>query len=133
MYYTVLDSSCWNRVGTGPSIAETMIRAGVRWTPSDRNRLAGKMEVHRRLQQDTVTDEPRIKILSTCTNLIRTLSSLPLSKTNTEDVDTKADDNAYDALRYMCMTRARGHLTINSMMNKIKEARPEPADRIFGY
>ena len=133
MYYTVLDSSCWNRVGTGPSIAETMIRAGVRWTPSDRNRLAGKMEVHRRLQQDTVTDEPRIKILSTCTNLIRTLSSLPLSKTNTEDVDTKADDHAYDALRYMCMTRARGHLTINSMMNKIKEARPEPADRIFGY
>ena len=133
MYYTVLDSSCWNRVGTGPSIAETMIRAGVRWTPSDRNRLAGKMEIHRRLQQDTVTDEPRIKILSTCTNLIRTLSSLPLSKTNTEDVDTKADDHAYDALRYMCMTRARGHLTINSMMNKIKEARPEPADRIFGY
>ena len=133
MYYTVLDSSCWNRVGTGPSIAETMIRAGVRWTPSDRNRLAGKMEIHRRLQQDTVTDEPRIKILSTCTNLIRTLSSLPLSKTNTEDVDTKADDHAYDALRYMCMTRARGHLTINSMMNKIKEARSEPVDRIFGY
>ena len=133
MYYTVLDSSCWNRVGTGPSIAETMIRAGVRWTPSDRNRLAGKMEIHRRLQQDDITDEPRIKILSTCTNLIRTLSSLPLSKTNTEDVDTKADDHAYDALRYMCMTRARGHLTINSMMNKIKEARPEPADRIFGY
>ena len=110
-----------------------MIRAGVRWTPSDRNRLAGKMEIHRRLQKATVTDEPRIKILSTCTNLIRTLSSLPLSKTNTEDVDTKADDHAYDALRYMCMTRARGHLTINSMMNKIKEARSEPVDRIFGY
>jgi len=133
MYYTVLDSSCWNRTGTGPSIAETMIRAGVRWTPADRNRLAGKMEVHRRLQEHPVTKEPRIKILSSCTHLIRTLSSIPLSKTNTEDVDTKADDHAYDALRYMCMTRARGHLTINSMMNKIKEMRPEPADRIFGY
>jgi|TARA_R110002012_G_scaffold97653_2_gene234520 hypothetical protein len=133
MYYTVLDSSCWNKTGTGPSIAETMIRAGVRWTPSDRNRIAGKMELHRRLQIDEVSDEPRIKILSTCTNLIRTLSGLPLSKTNTEDVDTKADDHAYDALRYMCMTRARGHLTINSMMNKMKEGRPKTFDATFGY
>ena len=133
MYYTVLDASCWNRTGTGPSIAETMIRSGVRWTPSDRNRLAGKMEVHRRLQENPISKEPRIKILSTCTHLIRTLSSLPLSKTNTEDVDTKADDHAYDALRYMCMTRARGHLTINSMMNKMKEQQHQPADRIFGY
>ena len=133
MYYTVLDASCWNRTGTGPSIAETMIRAGVRWTPSDRNRLAGKMEIHRRLQENPISKEPRIKILSTCTHLIRTLSSLPLSKTNTEDVDTKADDHAYDALRYMCMTRARGHLTINSMMNKMKEQQHQPADRIFGY
>tara|TARA_R100000315_G_C5078641_1_gene45633 strand:- start:170 stop:445 length:276 start_codon:yes stop_codon:yes gene_type:complete len=91
------------------------------------------MEVHRRLQENPVTKEPRIKILSTCTHLIRTLSSLPLSKTNTEDVDTKADDHAYDALRYMCMTRARGHLTINSMMNKMKEQQHQPADRIFGY
>ena len=133
MYYTVLDASCWNRTGTGPSIAETMIRSGVRWTPSDRNRLAGKMEIHRRLQENPISKEPRIKILSTCTHLIRTLSSLPLSKTNTEDVDTKADDHAYDALRYMCMTRARGHLTINSMMNKMKEQQHKPADRIFGY
>ena len=133
MYYTVLDASCWNRTGTGPSIAETMIRSGVRWTPSDRNRLAGKMEVHRRLQENPISKEPRIKILSTCTHLIRTLSSLPLSKTNTEDVDTKADDHAYDALRYMCMTRARGHLTINSMMNKMKEQQHQPADRIIGY
>jgi hypothetical protein len=133
MYHSVLDSSCWNRTGTGPSIAETLIRCGARFTPSDRNRLAGKMEVHRRLQLDPISKEPRIKILSTCTDLIRSLSSLPLSKSNPEDVDTKADDHAYDALRYMCMTRARGHLTINNMMNKIKEAKPQPFDSVFGY
>ena len=133
MYYSVLDSSCWNRTGTGPSIAETLIRCGARFTPSDRNRIAGKLELHRRLQVDEFTKEPKIKILSTCTHLIRTLSGLPLSKTNPEDVDTKADDHAYDALRYMCMTRARGHLTINSMMNKMKEAKPKPFDSTFGY
>ena len=133
MYHSVLDSSCWNRTGTGPSVAETLIRCGARFTPSDRNRLAGKMELHRRLQLDPISNEPRIKILSTCTDLIRSLSSLPLSKSNPEDVDTKADDHAYDALRYMCMTRARGHLTINNMMNKIKEAKPQPFDSVFGY
>ena len=42
-HYTVLDSSCWNKTGAGPSIAESMIRLGVRWIPSDRNRLQGKM------------------------------------------------------------------------------------------
>ncbi len=90
MYHSVLDASCWNRTGTGPSIAETLIRCGARFTPSDRNRLAGKMELHRRLQLDPISKEPRIKILSTCTDLIRTLSSLPLSKSNPEDVDTKS-------------------------------------------
>ena len=133
MHYAVLDSSCWNRTGTGPSIAETMIRAGIRWTPSDRNRIAGKMEIHRRLQVNDITQEPRIRILDSCPNLIRTLSGLPLAKNNLEDVDTKADDHAYDALRYMCMTRARGHLTINSMMNAIKNKKPEPFDSTFGY
>ena len=48
-----------------------------------------------------MTVEPRLKIFSTCTNLIRTLASIPTSKTNPEDVDTKSDDHAYDALRYM--------------------------------
>ena len=41
-HYTVLDASCWNKTGMGPSIAETMMRAGVRWIPSDRNRLQEK-------------------------------------------------------------------------------------------
>ena len=40
MQQTTLDSSCWNRTGLGPSIAETMIRRGARWTPADRNRIA---------------------------------------------------------------------------------------------
>ena len=113
--------------------AEKLLRCGARFTPSDRNRMAGKMEIHRRLQVNDMTQEPRIRILDSCPNLIRTLSGLPLAKNNLEDVDTKADDHAYDALRYMCMTRARGHLTINNMMNAIKNKKPEPFDSTFGY
>jgi hypothetical protein len=46
---------------------------------------------------------PRILVYSTCVNLIRTLPALPRAKTNPEDVDTTAEDHAYDALRYLLM------------------------------
>ena len=132
MQISVLDGSCWSKHGTGPSIAETMIRNGVRWIPADKNRLPGKIELHRRLALNERTDEPRLKIFATCTNLVRTLPTIPLSKTNSEDVDTKAEDHAYDALRYMCMTRPTG-LPQHTLFNTIKKDTFEPADRVFGY
>ena len=132
MQISVLDGACWSMHVTGPSIAETMIRNGTRWIPADKNRIPGKIELHRRLAVDERTDEPKLKIFSTCTNLIRTLPTIPLSKTNSEDVDTKADDHAYDALRYMCMTRPTG-LPQNSIFNQIKKDSFQPADSVFGY
>ena len=132
MQISVLDGSCWSKHGTGPSIAESMIRNGVRWIPADKNRLPGKIELHRRLAINERTGEPKLKVFATCTNLVRTLPTLPLSKTNSEDVDTRAEDHAYDALRYMCMTRPTG-LPQQSLFNQIKKKTFEPADRIFGY
>lgn len=134
MAMSILDTSCWNKTGLGPSIAETMIRNGVRWLPADRDRISGKVEMHRRLAINERTGEPRLKIFATCTNLIRTLSSIPTSKTNPEDVDTKADDHAYDALRYMIMTRQSNQPTLNTALNKIKDrVAYEPSDAVFGY
>ena len=132
-HYAVLDSSCWNKTGSGPSIAETMMRVGVRWTPSDRNRLQGKMEIHRRLADNPLTELPRIRIFNTCTNIVRQLSGIPLSKTNSEDVDTKAEDHAYDALRYMMMTRTSGHAAIHKSLQAIKDQTFKPMDNTFGY
>lgn len=43
---------------------------------------------------------PQLRIMQSCTNLIRTLPALPRSRNNPEDVDTKAEDHAADALRY---------------------------------
>ena len=107
--YGVLDSSLWHKRGdTGPSIAERMILKGCRWRPADRSRgsrIAGKNEIHRRLQVDEYTGEPRMVIFHTCRNLISQLPSIPLSKTNPEDVDTHSEDHLYDALRYGVMTR----------------------------
>ena len=112
--YGVLDSSLWhNRGDTGPSLAEQMNMKGCRWRPSDRSRgsrVAGKNEIHRRLQVDEFTDEPRLVFMESCTNTIAQLPSIPLDKKNPEDVDTHAEDHLYDALRYGIMTRPRSSL-----------------------
>ena len=112
--YGVLDSSLWhNRGDTGPSLAEQMVMKGCRWRPSDRSRgsrVAGKNEIHRRLQTDEFTEEPRLVFFNNCTNTISQLPALPLDKNNPEDVDTNAEDHLYDALRYGVMTRPRSNL-----------------------
>jgi hypothetical protein len=107
--YGVLDSSLWHKRGdTGPSIAERMILKGCRWRPADRSkgsRIAGKNEIHRLLQVDDYTGEPRMVFFNNCKNLISQLPSIPLSKSNSEDVDTHSEDHLYDALRYGVQTR----------------------------
>lgn len=66
------------------------------------NRLAGVALVadKLRVRGDGL---PRLLVYSTCVNLIRTLPALPRSPRNPEDVDTKAEDHAYDSLRYLLM------------------------------
>jgi len=112
--YGVLDSSLWHKRGdTGPSLAEQMNMKGCRWRPSDRSRgsrVSGKNEIHRRLQVDEHTEEPRLVFLSTCTNTIAQIPVIPLDKKNPEDVDTNAEDHLYDALRYGIMTRPRSSI-----------------------
>jgi len=90
--------------------------------------------LHRRLSLQEKTGEPQLKIFSNCINLIRTLPTIPYAKNNAEDVDTKTDDHAYDALRYMVMTRQTGERQkARYRMNKLKTETYEPIDRIFGY
>ena len=129
----VLDESCFSRTGHGLSIAESMNRLNLRFMASNRDRLAGKIEMHKRLG-DNDLDEPRLRIFNNCKHLIRTLPTLPLSKTNPEDVDTKAEDHAYDALRYMCMTRLVNSPYYHPRFRKPREYdRYVPNDPIFGY
>jgi len=134
--YGVLDSSCWHKRGdTGPSLAEQMISVGCRWRPADRSkgsRVSGKNEIHRRLQVDDITEQAGLTIFNNCTNLIAQLPIIPLDKSNSEDVDTKAEDHLYDALRYGIMTRPRSR----SIFDYDPAAMPRtwnPADRVFGY
>ncbi len=137
--YGVLDSSCWHvRGNIGETIAETMIKEGCRWMPSDRSkgaRIAGKMLVHKYLQgQDfkpdsRVIESPDLFIFDTCKELIKELSSLPLDPKNPEDVDTNAVDHAYDTLRYGLSSRPQ----FRSQDFFAEENRHISQDLTFGY
>jgi len=137
--YGVLDSSTWARRGdVGPSIAETMIQEGCRWRQSDRSprsRISGKLEVHKRLRIEEDTGYPTMFIFNNCLNLIRTLPMLPVDKNNAEDVDTTADDHAYDALRYGCMSRPTHPVSVrgNDYLTSTEKQDSAPADSVFGY
>jgi hypothetical protein len=134
--YGVLDSSLWHKRGdTGPSLAEQMISRGCRWRPSDRSRgsrVAGKNEIHRRLQVDEFTEEPRLVFFNSCTNVISQLPSIPLDKKNPEDIDTHSEDHLYDALRYGIMSRPRFSIFDYDPMGRPSTGM-RVADSTFGY
>lgn len=131
--YGVLDSSVWSQRGqVGPSIAEDMIKAGVKWRPSDKgngSRIAGKNKIHQLLKIDETINKPSLIIFNTCPNLIKSLAGIPIDPHNAEDVDTDSPlDCTYDALRYVLMSRPSGG------SNSIFDPGPSrPINPTFGY
>ena len=129
----VLDTACWSKTGTtGPTVGETLQRAGHKLRRADKNRIQGKIQIHEYLKLQP-SGRPRIQIFNTCPNLIRELQSIPLDKTKPEDVDTHASDHAYDALRYLIMGRPRINDTINQLRQFRRESHFTPSDSTFGY
>lgn len=99
----VADPAIWD-ASRGESIAETMMRHGVYFTPGDHERIAGWMQVHYRLQFDE-NGYPRMYIFSNCKDFIRTIPLMMYDKTKVEDLDTSLEDHIADEVRYMCMSR----------------------------
>ena len=129
----VLDTAAWARTGTtGPTVGETLQQLGHKLRRADKNRIQGKIQIHEYLRVRN-NGRPQLQIFNTCPNLIRELQSIPLSKTKPEDVDTNASDHAYDALRYLIMSRPR----ITNPLERIRQLKREsiykPVDSDFGY
>ena len=129
----VLDTAAWSKTGTtGPTVGETLVRQGHKLRRADKNRIQGKVQIHEylRLQQ---SGRPRLQIFNSCPNLIRELQSIPLDKSNPEDVDTHAPDHAYDALRYLIMSRPRVNDPLAQLRNLRLQQAYTPSDDVFGY
>lgn len=129
----VLDTAAWNRTGTtGPTVGETLVRAGHKLRRADKNRIQGKIQIHEYLKVQQ-SGRPRIQLFNTCPNLIRELQSIPLDRSNPEDVDTHAQDHAYDALRYLIMSRPKVNDPLAQMRHMRMEQAYRPVDSEFGY
>ena len=129
----VLDTAAWNRTGTtGPTVGESLVRQGHKLRRADKNRIQGKIQIHEYLRLQG-SGRPKLQIFNNCPNLIRELQGIPLDKSNPEDVDTKAQDHAYDALRYLIMSRPR----VNDPLSQLRDLRIQqaytPSDNVFGY
>jgi hypothetical protein len=108
--YSLADPSMWTRKSTErrtKTSASVYRDGGVPLTKADNDRIGGWRRVHEAL---TVREGiPRMQIFNTCKSLIRTLPALPYDRIRLEDVDTKAEDHAPDALRYGLSWKVLGH------------------------
>ena len=126
----VLDTAAWARTGTtGPTVGEVLTMAGHKLRRADKNRIQGKIQVHERLKLND-KGRPKLQIFKSCPNLIRELQGIPVDPNKPEDVDTKAPDHAYDALRYLIMSRPR---TISAYEHMRHIKKWTPSDPTFGY
>ena len=99
-------------VENGTSIADDMGRVGVAWVAAEKgpgSRKIGLERVRRMLKaaHSHPVEEPALYFFDTCRHSIRTLPTLARDTKKPDDVDTDAEDHAYDMVRYRCMTPAR--------------------------
>lgn len=103
--YRVADPSIWAHSGVGPPIADQYRDAGMLVRRANNARIDGWARVREYLRLDPDSHLPRLFIFANCTNLIRTLPALVHDQHRPEDLDTKGEDHAADALRYLLMSR----------------------------
>ncbi len=106
---------------TVTSTADTYRDLGIVLEPADNHRINGKRKIDDllALRED---GKPGLMIFENCVNLIRTLPALPLDEVYVEDVDTDAEDHAYDTLRYGC---SRVHTSLEVKEKTAMEKRRE--------
>lgn len=98
------DPAIMSKIGADRSIGQIFRENGVKWQEAwnaKGSRVNGAQELIRLLAED------KLKVFSTCKHWLRTVPSLPPDDDNPEDVDTDAEDHAWDATRYGIMRRRR--------------------------
>jgi hypothetical protein len=134
--YGVADPAIYIRDG-GPSIGETMSLHRCNWRRADNKRKAGAEMLRQRLVG--VDGRPMLYFLDACEDSIRTIPTLQHDDHDPEDVDTEAEDHAYDETRYAVMSRPwiphktvpagpglpklPSEMTINDLVGKLRDKR----------
>lgn len=99
--FTMADPKMFHRLDDGSrSIASHFQEEGVSLLSANNDRLAG-WEAVKNWMSMAPDGLPYLMISELCVNLIRTIPGQVHDETNVEDLDTKAEDHAVDALRYV--------------------------------
>lgn len=112
--WTIIDTAAFAKAGFSETIAEVYARHGVGGLmPAAKERVTGWNSVHTYLRWNPVSEgvnahEPKLKVFSTCVNLIRTIPLLQHDKLHPEDVDSDGEDHAADELRYFLQSLREG-------------------------
>lgn len=104
--YMILPHDCFSHLGGNKTIASVFDDYDVPYVRADSMNHAAKMHRIALLHQmlaPTDDDLPGLQILRHCANTIRTVPTLPYSKTRAEEIDDKADDHCFDSLTYALM------------------------------
>ena len=112
-YITYAPPDMWSRTkDTGRTMAEIYMDNGVYLTKASNDRVQGWMQVHERLKPipDPSGDgkTARLRIFSTCKNLIRCVSTIKADEKNCNDAAKEPHEVTHlpDALRYFAVSRA---------------------------
>lgn len=99
---TVGDPSMFNNTaGTGTTVAGQYQTNGVILTRAKNQRVGGWQNIRRYMAPSPTDGVIRLKIFDNCLNLTRTLPLMRHAHSNPEDLETKDEDHAVDALRYL--------------------------------
>jgi hypothetical protein len=112
---SVGDPSMWASTREGrrfKSVADQYKEHGVKLTKANNDRAHSIERIHSYLawdEGDAMHDAfpPRLFVLNTCTNLIRTFPLLVKDANDPEDVDSDGEDHPFDALRYFLMSATK--------------------------
>jgi hypothetical protein len=89
---------------TKGSLANYHYEKNIIWTPADKGlRVTGWKQCREMLAEarKPFPEAPCFYVFDTCQQWIRTVPTLPRSKANIDDIDTKAEDHIADEWRYM--------------------------------
>ena len=125
-WFTVLDSSCFSKTGTGETIAEIYERSGIICEPSPKDRLAGWNLFHQYLRHDK-ENKPKMVFFSTCLNAIRTIPTLLHDEKKPEDLNSKMEDHCADSISYglQYLHESKSPVPLTPLEKQLKEWREQ--------
>lgn len=97
-WFSLLDSACFSKTGTGETIAEIYERNGIVAYPWPKNRHAGWALFHEYLRVKE-HGKPSMTFFKNCEASIRTIPALIFDERDPEDLNSKGDDHCADAIR----------------------------------